>query len=733
MTDAIRMPGNLDVPIRLFGQFSIVDLIRLSAPTLIGIVIAGLPSAGLGLVVGATWYLWRPCNQPLDHHLRHSLRWHVLNRRIEGTDLRRHDAAENSSETAVQTQSGAVVGVIEVDPTNLDLKSRAEQDALHSVYQHLLETPTYPIQIHSKQHSFDLDSYIDHLRQNSSRDSPLRDDYISYCQDHADTRISDTRHYLTVRVEPDHQEYLNQNLNILLQQAKDRLPEPVGKQLPTLEKSNTPTADIGELDSRCQELIDAITSADLTAERVTGHELNKFASTADRHQPQPTPHWTAQPALRQNEYRRTLYITEFPTALSLGWIRQLLRTDGYVDITQTIHPQKPDDTVETLDRTTEKLGAEISSLVAAGHTGTNKLESLLDDAEWFLDLLADRQAQPVDYGCYITVHDTDQTRCETTFEQLKTRLDTMHIEYQQPVFRTDQAYRTQSPLHPDTLNETLLMPSTSAAAGFPFTTHQTSNQGVLHGIDSYDGTPVLADRFNWSSHAMARMGMVGSGKSYATKLELLRSDLVYDDLQIIVIDPKQEYQSIIRELGGDSHVLEPDADYSFEAEVTGFTVADRGDDANTEQLVEITQQVYQVVSQDQRKTLVVIDEARILLNDDTGRQVLNQFVLEGRDTNTAITLVTQNASHFTHSRKGREILDNTPGKLYMRHDRVPDSVVDYFDLSRKEQQQLYQLKTGTDHPYSQALLRISNREKTQLRIEGTDTEHRIIKRGEAEE
>ncbi|WP_181687409.1 ATP-binding protein [Halorhabdus salina] len=273
------------------------------------------------------------------------------------------------------------------------------------------------------------------------------------------------------------------------------------------------------------------------------------------------------------------------------------------------------------------------------------------------------------------------------------------------------------------------MPASSAAAGFPFATQNTEESGVVYGVDVYDGTPILLDRFHWSSHSMARMGMVGSGKSYAAKIELLRAALIYDELKIIVLDPKQEYQRLVRTLDGEVQTLDEETSYSFDNDVTGLTVEERGQRDNVELLIEAVEQIYSNVSQDKRKTLVMIDEARILLNEEEGRRILNQFVLEGRDTNTAVTLITQNASHFTHSREGREILDNMPGKIFMRHDRVPQDVVDYFELSDREKQELFELNTGTDSDYSEALIRVSGQLNTRFRVESTPQEHALIDSG----
>lgn len=228
---------------------------------------------------------------------------------------------------------------------------------------------------------------------------------------------------------------------------------------------------------------------------------------------------------------------------------------------------------------------------------------------------------------------------------------------------------------------------------------------------------------------MARMGMVGSGKSYAAKLELLRSWVMYDDVRIVVVDPKREYGEVVRTLGsseGHLQTLHNSTEYTFDHDTICFQTPRRGRRDDVDLLVDVVEQIYEKTSQDRRKTIVLIDEARILLNHKKGRRVLNRFVLEARDTNTAITLVTQNASHFTHSREGREILDNMPAKIFMRHDRVPDSVTEYFDLSMRERQALFKLRTGTEAEYSECLLQVSDRVDTTARIRATPVEHRII-------
>jgi len=719
----IRVPGDLNVSLKLFGRLGIRDVFRLFTPIAAGLLIGNLLLIVAGVAAGAAWCFWKPYDRSLDTHLYHAVRWVLGRRSVDSGDLGSFETREfqqSIDDGKIATDNGTLAAVIEVEPTNLDLKTEAEQAAIHSIYEKLLGTITYPIQVHTRQKSLDLDEYIEDIEQREAEDAVLKGDYIKYLRKIGEKDLNRTHHYVVI-----HTDRGEHTLYKILEKHSETFPhlEKVLDRLTSPEELEETAAS--ELERRTREVIQALETNELSTKRLENQELEAFAQKANARDTQVTPNWTDS----SDTYRRSIVVTGYPKSVDLAWPLEVLRIPGKTNVVQVIEPTDSGKTADKLQRLSEKLNAEIDSLLAGGHTGTNKLESLLEDTEWFLDLLADRERQPVEYSCYIDVHGSSQEETQNSFDKLCNRLTTIGFEYSQPVLQTDQAYKTVSPLYRDFLQHSLLMPASSAAASFPFATQNTEETGVVYGVDVYDGTPILLDRFRWSSHSMARMGMVGSGKTYAAKIELLRATLIYDDLKIIVVDPKKEYRSIIRTLEGDIQELEEDAEYSLDNRVTGLTVEKRGQRENVELLSDAVEQIYNTVSQDRQKTLVLIDEARILLNDEDGRRILNQFVLEGRDTNTAVTLITQNASHFTHSREGREILDNMPGKVFMRHDRVPESVVDYFELSHREKQELFELNTGTDSDYSEALLRVSGRINTRLRVESTPQEHALIDSG----
>lgn len=675
MTEKIRIPSRFkDIGVRLFGRLTVAELARLGFPPVLAVIIT-YPRINLinvtviiaALTAGVTWAVWTPRHRFVDKHIRNA-----ANDWRNEIDLKELEAVEEYLETG----NNFLIAVIQVEPVNLEMKTGDEKAAAHRTLTSLYRRINYPVEIHSLQEPLSFQDYIDHL-ENRDIQKDVYEQYIEYCREFDNSGVSSTSHYITV-------------------QGSNR----------------------DELEVKCREIIDAVDTGDISAHKV--EETEKLSDLIKHY--------------KKFNSRRTLAVHELPSKTDLAWTKELLQVSGQVDLTQVVHPEDPAKATSKLQRLVEKLNAEINSLRLGGHYGTNRLEGLLEDVQWMLDQLANREDQPVQYAVYITAHSQDDDAYSDTFERVEDRLNTLQVEYRSDYFLRHTASTAESPFHTDSWNHSQLMPASSAAAGFPFATRNLENsRGIVYGEDSVMSTPILLNRFSWSSHSMARMGTVGSGKSYATKLEIIRSYIAFEDLQIIVVDPKKEYGHLIRRLDGTVEILDDGSEHLenvFEDDVISFELGERGKEGNTKRLIDAVRNIRSATSQDQRKTLVVIDEARNLLNEEEGRKVLNNFVLEARDRNTAITLVTQNASHFTHRRQGREILDNMPVKVFMRHERVPDDVVDYFRLSREEKQQILGLRTGDNSRYSESVVKVSNRINTKLKVESTGSEHAIINQGE---
>ncbi len=77
-----------------------------------------------------------------------------------------------------------------------------------------------------------------------------------------------------------------------------------------------------------------------------------------------------------------------------------------------------------------------------------------------------------------------------------------------------------------------------------------ANTGILYGVNQHTGGLVIFDRFNSNLPNMNSVVLAtsGAGKSFAVKLEILR--YLLNDIDVIVIDPENEYKGIVDKVGG---------------------------------------------------------------------------------------------------------------------------------------------------------------------------------------
>lgn len=105
------------------------------------------------------------------------------------------------------------------------------------------------------------------------------------------------------------------------------------------------------------------------------------------------------------------------------------------------------------------------------------------------------------------------------------------------------------PLNNDVLAVHTSLNSEPLSSIFPFVSYNlTSDEGVLYGINTHNNSLILFDRFSLENYNSVVFGKSGGGKSYAVKLEILRSMMFGS--QVIVIDPEYEYRHIADTLGG---------------------------------------------------------------------------------------------------------------------------------------------------------------------------------------
>ena len=474
---------------------------------------------------------------------------------------------------------------------------------------------------------------------------------------------------------------------------------------------------------RCRKIRNQLIGADLYAEQLTGEKLE---NTVKQHHFDDVNLSTKTYTVNQeHRHRRLLAVTEYPSEATAGWLADILKVDGTVDTIQAVEPVTEDQR-DWLSRTASRLTAELSN--TRNPRNQTELRRAKQDAEDMLD--AETQDERlVNYAVYITVKAQTQEELENTLDKVKTRLRSHRIKFKEPFLQTHRAVKTDSLYTPDHLQQKQIVPGRSAATSFSFNTSDNIDQdGILVGKENRSGQPLVLNRFSWEAPHTARMGKTGSGKTFHKTLEILRQLQQNKDLQIHIIDPKPDYQNLVEAVDGETQVIDDQLEKPG-AQVTRY-IASNPEGENSELLAKTIRHIYQTASQYDGETIVVVDEAHRVLKHPRGRNALEDLIREGRSKQIGVDIITQNASDLTNNAEGRNILKNVDCLLFFKHQELDTGVTQFFQLTANEAENIHKLKTGTDLPFSQALIR--GPVNTQIRIEATQQEHKTIQSGEQE-
>jgi len=572
------------------------------------------------------------------------------------------------TDSSVTLADDTVLGIVEVSCQDIEYSSETAKEANRGTVQELLDKSDQRLEIYSRQRLVNLNSYT------AAKSS---------------TVITD--HYILVKESGSSLKHNRYNVR-----------------------------------TRCKEVEELLTAGGLQGEHLTGKQLKNAVKQLH----------TGKTRVSGNRFRtsygeksvcRMLYIDEYPERLPFGWLSEILNaeTSGLVDVVQTTRPVSGDQR-DWMDRMLARTESELSS--SRNPSRETGLQQQKQDLEDLIDLEISGGTL-VNYGVYIVARGETPGEARRTLEAVRSVLKRFRVESCEPR-NLSQAVKRVSPFHNSRFYRTEIVPTFSAATGFSFATKGVIEPGgVLFGTYS-NGTQVILDRFSWDAGHISVMGKTGSGKTYWTKLMLLRSYRNLEDVEIYVVDPKRrDYGDFVEALGAETVYVGDDP--NVESDVVRYTVEDPSKD-NTEELTEAVRQVYRQAVKTERKTLVVIDEVhRIITNGERinkdGIQAVSTLVRESRDRDVAATLVTQNANEFTRSNEGRNILRNVDCNLFFRHQSVENQVSDFFQLSEPQRIELRKLRTGNELGFSEAL--IQGPVDARLKIESSKEEHGLIENG----
>ena len=248
---------------------------------------------------------------------------------------------------------------------------------------------------------------------------------------------------------------------------------------------------------------------------------------------------------------RTFFVISYPRFLSESWFSPVINLDKVFNISIFIHPI---DTAKVL-RQFQKKVAEVQSQINArekkGLVRDPVLDTAYQDLESLRDNLQQAQEKLFDVGIYITLYGDSEDELDKIESEIKSILESKLIYVKPALFQQEQGFKSILPIATDLLEVHSKLNSSPLSSIFPFVSFDlTSDKGILYGINRHNASLVIFDRFSLENYNSVTFAKSGSGKSYCTKLEILRT-LMFDT-DVIVIDPEKEYQFLAEATGGKS-------------------------------------------------------------------------------------------------------------------------------------------------------------------------------------
>ena len=246
---------------------------------------------------------------------------------------------------------------------------------------------------------------------------------------------------------------------------------------------------------------------------------------------------------------RTFFVISYPRYLTDNWFSPIVNLDKIFDVSIFIHPIETSEILRSFQKKVAEVQSQIAVRESKGLVRDPMLDTAYQDLEGLRDNLMQAQEKMFDVGLYITVYADNENDLFKIESEVKSLLDSKLVYLKPALFQQDTAFKSVIPLGTDLLNIHQKLNTAPLSSIFPFVSFDlTSDKGILYGVNRHNSSLIIFDRFSLPNYNSITFATAGAGKSYATKLEIIRT-LMFD-AEVIVIDPEREYEYLAEAVGG---------------------------------------------------------------------------------------------------------------------------------------------------------------------------------------
>jgi type IV secretory pathway VirB4 component len=242
-------------------------------------------------------------------------------------------------------------------------------------------------------------------------------------------------------------------------------------------------------------------------------------------------------------------VTGYPREVGPGWLSPLLGYPGPVDVALHVEPVPNEMAASHLRRQMARLESTRRIEASKLRLADPELEAAAEDARELAAGVARGEGRLFKVSLYLTVRALSPEVLEAEARKVRSLAASLLLDARPLTFRQIEGWVTTLPLGIDPVGFRRAFDSGALASCFPFASAELNHEGgIFYGRNASTGGPVFLDRFRLENHNQVVLARSGAGKSYFAKLTLLRS--LYQGIEVLVVDPENEYARLAAAVGG---------------------------------------------------------------------------------------------------------------------------------------------------------------------------------------
>lgn len=270
--------------------------------------------------------------------------------------------------------------------------------------------------------------------------------------------------------------------------------------------------------------------------------------------------FTTQHAEIDDGFAKAMTIAQYPQQLSDNFVATLLQQVPYIVLSIDITPVETEDAMREIEASQMKIDSE---KYRANRRNVENLD--------FMATISPRNQQQEKYTAEIRnaicegdqqvfmvllsvafFADTpDELRQET--DALQSAASNFNCRFTEMRFQQENCFNTAMPYGLRRVESSHMMLTRSVTALVPFVAQEVqSPQGIFYGRNAITGNLIVGDRTKLINGNAMVIATSGSGKSMSVKMEIIMEFLRWPNARFILVDPENEYELLVKALGGEA-------------------------------------------------------------------------------------------------------------------------------------------------------------------------------------